>query len=119
MNTEITPNELQYAKQFIKASDATFSSAGKQLKLRVLHVVQFTAYVSNVKVAITSKEGFASGVDSFLANFNKLYNKNREFKDSLLVCLMKACVAKVDGVKNPQYGTKVLNFYLALSASGG
>ena len=35
----------------------------------------------------------------------------------LFVQLMKACAAKVDGFRNPQYGSK-LNFYLALAASG-
>ena len=35
----------------------------------------------------------------------------------MLVNPMKAYVAKVEGVKNPWYGSKVLNFFLALAAS--
>ena len=43
---------------------------------------------------------------------------NPEFRDRLVVKLMKAYVSKVDGVKNLKYAAKVLNFFLTLYASG-
>jgi hypothetical protein len=35
-----------------------------------------------------------------------------------MVSLMSAFVAKLEGQRNPQYSQRVLNFMLALSASG-
>ena len=115
--SEITPIELDYAHKFIRTSEDYLSETGRHLKTRIHCIVSFTSYVSNVKVAITSKCGYALGVDSFLSSFIEHYKSNEEFHGSLLVCLMKAYVSKVDGVDNSKYGTKVLNIYLALAAS--
>ena len=68
--------------------------------------------------SITTTFGYIPGVDSFLDNFIKHYTNNKEFRDSLVVHLMRGYVSKVEGVKNPKYGSKVLNFMLALAASG-
>ena len=61
---------------------------------------------------------FMLGVDSFLDKFVEHCKTNPKFRSSLVVLLMKGCVAKVDGIKNPKHGTKVLNFMMALAASG-
>ena len=42
---------------------------------------------------------------------------NDTFKNLLVVCLLKAFVAKMSGELNPVYSPNVFNFYLALSAT--
>ncbi len=59
-----------------------------------------------------------SGDDTFLNNFIKHNSSNIKFKKTLAVNLMQAYVAKVEGVKNPKCASMVLNFLLALLASG-
>jgi hypothetical protein len=52
-------------------------------------------------------------MDNFLLSFNKLYLTSVSFRGELLIDLMKALVAKFNGVANPCYGQRVLNFMLA------
>ena len=63
-------------------------------------------------------KGGVENVDTFLANFIKHYQKDETFRSSLVVCMMKGYVAKCEGSSNHPYGAKVLNFMLALAASG-
>jgi hypothetical protein len=63
-------------------------------------------------------KGGVENVDTFLANFIKHYQKNETFRSSLVICMMKGYVAKCEGSSNHPYGAKVLNFMLALAASG-
>ena len=118
--SEVTPSELQSLQDFTKASDETFTQAGKDLKARVLLSVRFYKSLrsSDAVETIVPKSGFMPGVDSFLDKFVEHYKTNPKFRSSLVVLLMKGYVAKVDGIKNPKYGTKVLNFMMALAASG-
>ena len=51
-------------------------------------------------------------------SFVKHYQNHKEFRSGLIVKMMQAYVMKLDGVNNPIYGEKVLNFFLALAASG-
>lgn len=104
--SEITPSELEYSNKFIKTPDATLSDAGKELKLRICHCVSFTIYVLCIAVATTSKEKYTPGVDAFLSSFIKHYHSNENFCGSLIVCLMKGYVAKVDGVRNQSMGQR-------------
>jgi hypothetical protein len=59
--------------------------------------------------------------DSFINKFIAMYKKdksNDDFKNSLVVCLLKAFVAKMSGEEmNPAYSPNIFNFYLALSAT--
>ena len=118
--SEITPVDLKFMSDFTKAADATFSAEGKSLKQRLMLASSFYKSVNSGAAAnaVKSTSGYLPGIDPFLASFIKNYKENPSFRDSLVVNLMKGYVAKVDGVKNPQYGLKVLNFFLALSASG-
>ena len=52
--------------------------------------------------------------DSFFAYFMELYNKNMQFKNYLLVVLLKYAVAKISGMGNPRYEYNVVNFYSML-----
>ena len=71
-----------------------------------------------MKEVVSSPSVHVPGVDSFLDSFVNNYTSNEEFSGSLFISICKACIAKVDGVPNLQYRTYVLNFFLALSASG-
>ena len=57
------------------------------------------------------------GSDNFINSFVNTY-KNKNVHYHLLVGLMQAYIAKVNGVKNPVYSTAVTNFYLSLSSCG-
>lgn len=57
-------------------------------------------------------------VDSFIQRFSNHYRTEESFRQSLIVQLLHAFMAKMEGATNPHYGAKVLNFMLAL-ASGG
>ena len=105
---------------FIRAYDETFSQEGVDLKNRIKLALSFYKSLSTSQVAssITSSSCYIPGVDSFLDNFIKHYTPNAEFRESLVVHFMRGYVSKVEGVKNPKYGSKVLNFMLALAASG-
>ena len=117
---EITPMEVKHMGDFTKTPDSTLSIEGIALKNRILLAVIFYKSLSSSAAAsrVTTPSGYIPGVDSFLDSFINHYMNNPEFKDSLVVNLTKAYVSKVDGVKNPKYGAKVLNFFLALYASG-
>ena len=67
---------------------------------------------------VSSPSGHVPVLNSFPDIFVKNYSNNEEFCGSFLISLCKAYVAKVYGVPNLQYGTGVMNFFLALSASG-
>ena len=68
---------------------------------------------------LKSSRGMVPSNDKFLSKFMGLYTSKGadKFKESLIMCLLRAYVAKATGHKNPQYGAKVLNFMLALSAT--
>lgn len=108
-------NDFDDMKRFNKASIDDFNDAGKDLKIQV------GGYISFFKSATTNAivrddEGGVENVDTFLTNFIKHYKQDESFRSSLLVCLMKAFVAKSEGSTNHPYGAKVLNFMLALAS---
>ena len=62
--------------------------------------------------------GFLPGIDKFQHDFIYLYNSNPSFKSSLLVGFMQSCMTKLRGHKNAHYPPAVVNFFLALGATG-
>ena len=103
---EITPSELKAMEDLLKSSDQMYTQEGRALKERIRCGVSFYKSLSKSKEAaiVTTASGYIPGVDSFLDNFIRHYSSNKEFGQSLIVNLMKAYVAKVEGVKNPRYG---------------
>ena len=65
-----------------------------------------------------TKSDYVPGVHKFLENFINHYMNNKEFRESLMLILVKGCVSKSEGVVNHPYSVKVLEFFLALDASG-
>ena len=103
-------------KNFNKTAAADYNEAGKFLKIQIGSYISF---YQSIRTQATCKDGNqVENVDTFLQNFTRHYEQNNTFRSSLVVCLMKAFVAKCDGAKNQPYEAKVLNFMLALSASG-
>ena len=70
------------------------------------------------KEVCSQNNGLVPFRDKFLSSFFKLYHTNDgAFKNSLMMCLCRAYVAKAEGIRSPEYGAKVVNFMLALSAT--
>ena len=80
------------------------------MKARVLLSTRFCKSLrsSDTVEAIVPKSSFMSGVNSFLDKFVEHYKTNPKFRSSLVILLMKEYIAKVDGIKNLKYGTKIL-----------
>ena len=57
------------------------------------------------------------GTDSFINKSIAMYKdkSNNNFKNLLVVCLLKSFVANMSGEANPIYSTNIFNLYLALS----
>jgi hypothetical protein len=94
---------------------------GIHLKKRIVLAVQFYKSLSSdekVSNIVKLPSGYMPEVDAFMDSFIHHYTNNKEYRGSLMVKLMKGYTAKVDGVKNPAYGSKVINFMLALTAGG-
>ena len=98
----------------------TLNEVGLHMKTRMSYIVDFykSFSYSPVKEVVSSLSGNVTGVYSFLDSFFNKYTNNKEFCGSLIISLCKSYAVKVDGVPNLQYGTDVLSFFLALSASG-
>ena len=118
--SKITPLEMKFMEDFVKTEESRFSSEGVNLNNRIaLALTFYKSLATSTEVGfILTSSGYIPEVDTFLDNFIKHYTTNTEFRDSLVVHLTRGYVSKVEGVKNPKYGSKVLNFMLALAASG-
>ena len=55
--------------------------------------------------------------DSFISSFMDIYNIKPQFKNSLLVLLLKAAVEKISGMGDLRYSNNVVNFYSMLEAT--
>lgn len=113
---------VSFMRTFVKASGKTLTQLGQDLKKRMTY--QFKWYDSlsaSTRRIIATQEGKKSGMesmDSFMQSFNKLYHDSEAFRSELLIDLLKALIAKHNGVSNPHYAPRVINFMLAISASG-
>ena len=119
---DIAPSDFKSMKDFSNTNDTHLSPIGLHLKQTVKLQMQYYQNMEKsvmVKNRVTGSCGFIPGVDNFLKQFIKLYlSQDDTFKNSLLVCLMRSYVAKANGVNNPQYAAKVMNFFVAIAASG-
>ena len=119
--SEITPLELCTMEKYSNGtSSSTLSIQGNAFMSRLKLVTSFYKSLSKstAKTVILNSSGYIPGVDTFLDRFINQYMSNVEFRESFVLQLCKGYVAKVEGAENPQYGTKVLNFFLGLIAGG-
>ena len=59
----------------------------------------------------------AKNTDLFLQAFTQMYREHVEFREGLLVALMRAFVSKANGHRNPEFPLCSMNFYVALEAT--
>jgi hypothetical protein len=108
-------------KSVAHTSDNMFSALGLHLKKRIAMQVKFYESMSPTTmkaISIERQSDLLPSMDGFLCNFNHLYLTLEAFRDNLMVGLMSAFVAKLEGKRNPKYSQRVLNFMLVLSESG-
>jgi hypothetical protein len=108
-------------KAFVHASDNTFSALGQDLKKRIAMQVNFYESMSPTTMKAISVEAQSDSMpsmDYFLCKFNHLHQTSEAFRGNLMVGLMTVFVSMSEGKRNLQYSQRVLNFMLALSASG-
>jgi hypothetical protein len=104
-------------KNFNKSAAADFNDTGKALRIQIGNYISF--YItSKMQISMQDDKGGVENLDTFLANFIKHYQKDETFRSTLVIYIMKGYVAKCEGSSNHPYGAKVLNFMLALAASG-
>jgi hypothetical protein len=118
--SSISPGDLEFMKSVAHASDNTFSALGLHLKKRIAMQLKFYESMSLTTMKSIFIEGQSDSLpsmDDFLCNFNHLYLTLKAFRGNLMVGLISAFVAKLEGKRNLQYSQRVLNFMLALSAS--
>jgi hypothetical protein len=117
--SEVAPDDLRVLANFNNTSDKYLTPAGRDLRLRSKRASAFFKTLEKPSVkAVVSDNIFLPGGDKFINNFVSTYMANKDVRNHLLVGLMQAYIAKVNGVKNPVYGTAVTNFYLSLSGCG-
>ena len=54
--------------------------------------------------------------DNFLTSFVHMYKTNKDVRESLLIVMVQAMVAKLSGHPNPAYAAIVMNFFIGLDA---
>ena len=113
--------EIEFMTSFLKTANNMFTAIGLDLKKHLAVRVQFYKSLSQKTInaiAVPGQSDALPSVDNFLSSFIRLYRTSEDFRGSLMCGLMTAYVAKADGATNPQYSKRVLNFMLALYASG-
>ena len=65
-----------------------------------------------------TKSAYVPVFQKFLDNIINHYKNNKEFRESLIVILVKGYVSKVKGAVNHPYNETVLEFFLDLDVSG-
>ena len=68
----------------------------------------------SVKMTLQNNENGAIGANSLIAKFANLYKNHQGFKDELIVCLLEAVIAKVEGHSNIALAPIAANFFSAL-----
>ena len=120
LSPTVTDSDVTFIENFSRVCLTDRNKTGQLLRSRLLGSLD---YYNEVKRITNQKQETSSlsfpGTDSFIEKFITMYKdkSNDTFKTSLVVCLLKAFVAKMSGELNPVYSPNVFNFYLALSAT--
>ena len=116
---ELTPSDIEIMQKFKVSHNHALNEVGLHLKTMLSSIVDFYNSFSYapVKEVVLSPSGHVPGVDFFLGSSVNNFTNNEEFCGSFLSSLNKSYALKVNGVPNPHYGTDVMKFVFALSAS--
>ena len=112
-------------KNFFKTITELLNDKVCRLRDQVRHLVQFYEDLLGMNIAPHGKNdknnyNTIADIDylySFITYFMYIYNKNPQFKNSLLVRFIKAAVAKMSGMENLRYDQNVVKFYSMLEAT--
>lgn len=92
---------------------------GKDLKVTSMRYAAFFKTMEKPSLkGIVSTNNFVPGGDKFINSFVSTYQANKDVRNHLLVGLMEAFIAKLNGVRTPVYGAAVTNFFLSLNGCG-
>ena len=118
-HTYFTPTDYEFMVTMARTSMLRLTAGGRQLMMRLESLTKFYKSINPVIVkSICPETSYKPGIHKFLDDFVKHYLKNNGFRESLVVTLAHTYVSKCNGVSNPPYSTKVLIFFMALSAGG-
>jgi hypothetical protein len=122
--SELSDRDYHDMKNFTKTANKHFSVDGIALKESVDYEIKYYLRVQSLPTKVkeevcSDSNGKTPCKDKFLSDFTDIYNgpEGSKFKKSLQFCLLANYCAKVKGHKNHEYGTKVINFMLALSCT--
>jgi hypothetical protein len=106
---------------FIRTSAAHLSEQGMILKRRAEALLRHDKQVRKLAAAdpklrenLFDKDNGSMGAGNLIAKFSKLYSTHSGFKDDLIVCLLEAVIAKVEGNNNVKLAPKAASFFSAL-----
>jgi hypothetical protein len=110
--SEVSGKDYKDMQNFLKTPVNTLSIKGQQLKFKVQLYLDYVDQMKNrvVRNSTNNSNGLIDSGDKFLNDFIEMY-KDKSQKDSLLMCLMRAYVAKAQGHNDPQVGPKVSLHY--------
>ena len=103
-------------KSFSHCKVADLRELGISLKQKSKAQYEFYLQAKTIPACNESPKSNISlikNADPFLRTFTKLYEENVKFQSSLMVTLMHAFCAKVNGHKNPQFPVDAMNFFIA------
>lgn len=114
--------DVEILNGVVKTDDSWLSLSGKVLKARCKATLDFVNVTKKEIKGIQTRQllsGDSASIaapNKFLEKFIELYKTNATFRDSLVVLLLEAIVAKTTGHKNVPCAKKVMDFYVALQA---
>ena len=118
---KITPIYHRFMGDFERNTcDGNFSIGGKQLR-KIIKILLSLYYSLNKKAVVSStvtKSPYVSVVHKLLDKFINYYMNNKQFRQILMVGLVKGCVYNFKGVVNPLYSAKLLDLFLDLAVIG-
>ena len=115
---ELTSLDIIEARNFIKINNKYLSGEhGQSLKLMVRGQIDYANHMKKLSRQLTKSTSKLSSEDStpsmerLFVNANQICKDNPKFKDSLIVSLLHAAVAKHMYGSNAASEEKVVNFY--------
>jgi hypothetical protein len=111
---------------FVRNLNSKLSEAGLVLKRKADALIRHDKNIrkladahpdETVKRTLRNKENGAIGASNLIAKFANLYENHQGFKDELIVCLLEAVIAKVEGHANIALAPMAANFFSALHST--
>ena len=117
--SEVAPEDLRILTNFNNTADHYLTPCSKDLKVTSMRYAAFFKTMEKPCLkGIVSSNNFVPGGDKFINSFVSTYQTNKDVRSHLLVGLMEAFIAKLNGVRAPVYGAAVTNFFLSLNGCG-